>query len=315
MKSIKFYSLLFIDLENQSLSINGVTGAFDSQMETFIRCCDALNSSLAFFANLELIVLTNNKSYIENKSRKFKCIEIEFAFKVPKDIKFFAAHYKIDVYKYFSQLSDSDYSFLIDSDVLCINKMPLNLLNCIKKNIPTYYDITEQVYPAYGREIIIKDKEFMMSGNTSIGLWAGGEFIGGDNKFFKLLYNEIISDQEKYLDNYNQFHHIGMEPLVSVALERIMQQIYVCNVGLFGAIGRFWSVKTRHIQNPWGSYVDKFLIHLPADKNFIASGSPIGEDLILRYESYLEEKENLSKHTPNPFIILIKKTIKLIIKK
>jgi len=315
MKSIKLYTLLFIDLENQSLSINGVTGSFDTQMEIFIKCCDALNNSLRFFAGQELIVLTNNKAYIENISKQFKCIELNFGFKVPKDITFFAAHYKIDVYKYFSELSDSEYSILIDSDVLCINKMPLNLINCIKNNIPTYYDITDQVYPAYTRELIIKDKEFIMSAESSLGLWAGGEFIGGDNSFFKSLYYEIGLVQDTYIDNYKQFHHIGMEPIVSVAIEKIMQSKFICNVGLFGGIGRYWSRKPRHVQNPWKSYVDKFLIHLPSDKKFIASMTTIDENLVIKYEDFLKRKADLAKKKPNIFLAQLKKTAKKLLNK
>lgn len=308
MKIAKFYTLLYIDAEYHSLSNNGISGGFDKQMKTFIKCCEVLNKSLIYFTNHELIVLTNKKSYIENISKELKCVEIEFNFEVPRDIKFFAAHHKIDVYKYFSGLDDTDYSILIDTDVLCINKMPLNLINCINSNIPVYYDITEQVYPAYGRETIIKDKEVLMSEDKSTGLWAGGEFIGGDSEFFKLLYNEIELIKENYLNIYKNLHHQGDEMLVSSALEKIMRNKYVCNVGLFGGIGRYWSVKTQHVQNYWRSYVNNFLLHLPADKKYIATINYIDNRLIKKYENYLNKKSIFS-------LIILKKIIKKIIKK
>lgn len=309
MESVKFYTLLYIDAENQALSINGISGAFEDQIETFIKCCDSLNDSLKFFANNELIVLTNNKSYIENKSKKFKSIEIDFEMDVPKDIKFYAAHFKIDVFRYFSTLSDSEYSFLIDNDVLCINEMPLNLMNCIKNNIPTYYDITEQI-PNDIRRTIITDKNFLMSEDSSIGKWAGGEFMGGDNKFFRLLYDEIMLMKDIYIINYKQFHHQGSETLVSAAIEKIKHKKYICNVGLFGGIGRYWSVPTRHVQNPWDSYKHNFLLHIPNDKYFIASIDKIDENLVLKYENYLREKEYHSKKRPNILRTLMKKGIK-----
>jgi hypothetical protein len=309
MKTIQFYTLLYIDTKNQSLSINGVEGTFEAQIGTFIKCCEVLNDSLTFFAHHELTVLTNNKAYIENRSKKFTCTEIEFTLEVPRNIKFFAAHFKIDVFKYLSKSSDSDYSILIDSDILCINKMPLNLINCIRDNIPTYYDITEQL-PDNIRETIIKDKNFLMSINSSIGKWAGGEFIGGDNKFYKLLYDEIIKMKDLYLDNYKQLHHQGSETLVSAAIEKIKHKKYICNVGLFGGIGRYWSVPTRHVQNPWKSFVHNFLIHIPADKGFIASIGKIDEHLVSNYENYLKEKEYLSKKKPNKVLNSIKRSIK-----
>lgn len=295
MKTVTFYTLLYIDIENQSLSQNGISGTFDQQMKTFIKCCESLSKSLTYFTNYKLIVLTNNKAFIENTSQELKCIEIEFDFKVPKDIRFFAAHHKIDAFKYFAQLSDFDYSFLIDSDVICINKMPLNLINCIDSNIPVYYDITEQVYPAYGRETIIKDKAVLMSNILSTGIWAGGEFIGGSNKFFKLLYDEIQLIKENYLANYRSLHHQGDEALVSSAIEKIMQNEYICNVGLFGGIGRFWSSQTLlHVQNNWKSYVNNFLLHLPADKNFIASISTFDEQFVRKYENYYLKKNKIT---------------------
>lgn len=290
MKTVRFYTLLYIDTENQSLSVNGISGTFDQQMKTFIKCCETLNESLLFFTNYQLTVLTNNKAYIECISTNLTCIEIAFDFKVPKDTGFTAAHRKIDAYKYLAQSGDSDYSFLIDSDVLCLSKMPLNLINCISNNIPVYYDITEQVYPAYSREKIIKDKEVLMSNQSSTGIWAGGEFIGGDNKFFKLLHDEIEILQENYFNNYKDLHHQGDEALVSPAIEKIMHNQYICNVGSFGGIGRFWSVPTLHVQSHWKSYTNNFLLHLPADKDFIAGISSVDEHLINLYESYLKTK-------------------------
>ena len=287
MKTVKFYTLLFVDSESHSLSINGISGKFEQQMSIFIRCCENLNKSLIYFTNIELIVLTNNKAYIENISKELNCLEIVFDLEVPKDIKFFAAHYKIDVFNFFANLSGQEYSILLDCDVLCVNKLPINLINCIKNNIPVYYDITEQVYPAYRRETIIGDKEVLMPNKLSIGLWAGGEFIGGDKSFFKLLYDEIGLIKEKYIDNYKSLHHQGDEALVSSAIEKIMQTKQICNVGLFGGIGRYWSVQTLHVQNPWKSYVNNFLLHLPADKKFIATMNSVDSQLIKRYENYL----------------------------
>jgi hypothetical protein len=54
-----------------------------------------------YFTNTELIVLTNNKAYIEAISKELNCLEITFDLEVPKDIKFFAAHHKIDVFNFF----------------------------------------------------------------------------------------------------------------------------------------------------------------------------------------------------------------------
>jgi hypothetical protein len=235
-------------------------------------------------------------AYIRNISDKLNCIEIPFSFKVPKDINFFAAHYKIDVFRYFASLSDSDYSFLLDSDVVCINKMPLNLANCINSNTPVYYDITSQVYPAYGRETIIKDKDTLMEIDSSTGIWAGGEFIGGDNKFFELLYQEVEDIRGNYIKNYKILHHQGDEALVSSAIEKLLKKKYICDAGLFGGIGRFWSGQTLHVQNNWKSYLNNFLLHLPSDKEFIAAINSIDDTFITQYEKYVYIKNRVTSY-------------------
>ena len=306
MKMVKFYTLLFIDSENHSLSINGISGKFEQQMSIFVKCCESLNKSLIYFTDIELIVLTNNKAFIETISKELNCLEIAFRFEVPKDIRFFAAHYKIDVINFFANLIDTDYSILIDCDVLCVNEIPVNLTNCIKRKIPVYYDITEQVYSAYSRETIISSKKVLMLNELSIGMWAGGEFIGGDNSFFKLLYDEIALIKDKYIDNYKKLHHQGDEALVSSAIEKIMQTKYICNVGTFGGIGRYWSVQTLHVQNPWKSYVNDFLLHLPADKKFIATIGSVDSHIIGKYKNYLRKTKILRSAKTIAKIILRK---------
>jgi hypothetical protein len=70
----------------------------------------------------------------------------------------------------------------LDNDVICINNIPENFERIISQNIPVYYDITDQVYPAYGRLKIINDKSLIIE-SKSIGNWCGGEFIGGKSVF------------------------------------------------------------------------------------------------------------------------------------
>lgn len=148
--------------------------------------------------------------------------------------------------------------------------MPPNLINCIKNNIPTYYEITDQVYPAHGRDRIISDKN-ILSNNDSTGLWAGGEFIGGNNIFFQKLYDEVLPLKTHYFKLYKHLFHNVDEMLVSVALEKLSQNMLIVNAGSFGAIGRYWSSRTKHTQKPWSHYTDHFILHLPADKSFLAS--------------------------------------------
>ncbi|HYM92703.1 MAG TPA: hypothetical protein VET23_01075, partial [Chitinophagaceae bacterium] len=223
MGKYTFYTFLYIDDEYKSLSINGVKGDFEKQIITFIRCAENLHRSLKFFADSELFVLTNNSSFIRQKSRILNCIEIPFHFDIPQGIKFFAAFHKIDAFKWFYENRSSEYSLLLDTDILCINPIPQNLKNCIVNNIPVYYDITNQVFPAYGRKVIISDKNKIMNIHSSIGLWAGGEFLGGPGAFFKQMYNNIQQMSKVYFSSYKNYHHEGNETLFSSGIEFLLR--------------------------------------------------------------------------------------------
>jgi hypothetical protein len=213
---------------------------------------------------------------------------VVFELNIPQNIKFFSAHHKIDVFKYLSLYGDS-YSILLDNDVVCINDMPENMNKIIKENIPMYYDTTDQCYPAYGRVKIINDKT-LISGFESLGNWAGGEFIGGDREFFSKIYEYCIIYWDKYIANFTNLHHQGDEMLVSCAVERyFLSGNTLFNAGNIGGIGRYWSVKTLHIGKPFEALLDNFLLHLPADKEYLAKYNERG-NFITNYKKYLKIK-------------------------
>lgn len=269
MSDAAFYSMYYIDHAGRALSWNVAAQTFEEQMCIYLGCCETLSRSLAHYTGHKLTVLTNDRACVEENSKELACVELPFE-PVPVGIKFFASMQRLSLFKYFAQCPG--YSFLIESDSLCINDIPLNLTRCVENNIPTYYDITDQVYPAYGREKILLDKERLLGG-PSVGMWAGGDLIGGDGAFFQELYDEIAQIKDAYWSDYDSYFHQGDEMLVSVALEKIMRRRYVCDVGSFGGIRRYWSNPTLHVQRPTKAYLDCFLVHLPADKPLLASYS------------------------------------------
>ncbi|MGQ7870628.1 hypothetical protein [Sunxiuqinia sp. sy24] len=289
MRDYSFYTLLYVDVAGESAATNGVHGDFDRQIQTYIRCCQTLSKSLEFFTSKELVVLTNQREYLEHYSQDLHVVEIPFQLNVPRKVAFYSAHFKLDVFQYFKSLGDgSGYCILIDSDVLCLSAMPTNLKNCIDSNIPTFYNVTSQRYPAYGRDRLIQDKDILMSGKSSLGIWVGGEFLGGDSEFYAQLDEEIQLLQDDYFQNCQLFHHQGDEVLVSVALEKLMRKgMYCCDVGSFGVISRFWSVPTLHVQNRWKAFESNFLIHLPMDKSYISNLRRVDSSIKTRLGRYL----------------------------
>lgn len=169
--------------------------------------------------------------------------------------------------------------------------MPENFVNIVSENIPIYYDITDQVYPAYGRERIIKDKSLIME-YESIGNWAGGELIGGDKFFWNSLYYNCMKFWRNYQKNYKTLHHQGDEMLIACAIENYLKSNKcIFNIGTVGGISRFWSIKTLHTGKPVEAVYDNFLLHLPADKEFLSSYEFINNNKFRKdYNRYLKNR-------------------------
>lgn len=293
-KNLTFFTLLYIDTNHKSLAHNGISGDFDKQMEIFIGCCNTLNESLKFFTGIELVILTNNSTYINKVNNKLKCQNINFALDVPKGIKFFSAHFKLEALKYLSlNLEEEGYGVLLDSDICCVNKMPRNFINCINNNIPIYYDITDVLFTGIvsdGRDEVLETKKILDEDFSSVGLWAGGEIIGGDCHYFKKLCEEVEKLKEKYFETYSLLFHQGDETIVSLAVEKLMRVMYICDIGRFGGIVRYWSLPILHIQLPFKAFKNVFLLHLPGDKKYLARLKTFDNRLIERYKSYLRIK-------------------------
>jgi hypothetical protein len=179
--------------------------------------------------------------------------------------------------------------------MISISEIPQCLINIVEAGIPLCYDISDQIIPAFGHDVILQDMECLL-GATSEGRWSGGEFISGTPEFFRKFSTEANKICTQYAENPSNFHHQGDEMITSVALERLRRQgCYIADAGTLGIVGRFWSVPTLHPQKPFDYFRNCFLLHLPADKQFLAETSVVTaqqQDLFFkRYEVHLRAKE------------------------
>lgn len=271
---IKIFGLLHLDESEQS-AMNISTKDFRELVSIYINNAIVLSKSLQI-RGVAFGLLTNDKLLIEECMPKIddgfslEIIEIPFITRVPSGIRFFSAHYKVDVFRYLASLGGSYYAFC-DLDMVCINDFPASLYNIIEARIPLYYDISDQVIPAYGVDIIIRDLSTIGS-LKSEGRWSGGEFISGPPEFFRKLVSEIESIYDDYVANIQSLHHVGDEAITSAALERIKRQgLYIADAGNIFVVGRYWNANVLHPQKPFSYFKNCFLIHLPADKRFLSN--------------------------------------------
>ena len=293
----RFYTLLYVDnSEKKRMSLTGLSKAkeltFKERINIFLRCAALLNKSLIWNQVGELNILTNDSEFVKNSLKEIGCHvnveEIGFSLCVPRDINFYSAHYKIDVFKYLGEKSDDEMSFLIDNDVVCTGPLP----NVIKDIETADYSEKKRpllVYsmPRYHGDRMVNDKK-KVDASQIHGFWAGGEFIAGTATAFAELYKEVMKIQDGYWKCYQTLFHQGDEMLVSVALENMIYKC-ICPVvdayGL-GLVKRYWSVLEK---DPY--YKEDFwLAHLPYDKGMISSLNldkiNSNQDFMNAYKSY-----------------------------
>ena len=289
---MKFFTLIHICKEEQSIHNNSFTKSFDDQISLYLNCAKQFHRSLVP-ASIELTILTNDKLFLQRLNTEnypIEILQLNFLSKYPSGIRFYSAHYKLEVFQYLSSV-DEEYTALVDSDMLCLNGMPESFKAIINKKLPLYYDITSQVVPAYGAENIIKDKQ-LVSGKPSDESWAGGEFIAGPPSFFATLTKEIKKVEANYFRHVAALHHQGDEMLTSVAVEALKESgdFEIAEAGALSIVGRFWSYTPLHVQKPIAAHAAHFLLHLPSDKKFIATLSRDklrGEAFFKKYSRHL----------------------------
>lgn len=284
------FTLIHVSRNEQSIHNNFVTD-LKSQISIYLSCARQLAASLQA-QGIVLHVITNEEDYLRNimPDYPYPIIQLNFQLEVPSGVRFFSAHFKLQVIHYLSTLN-ADYVGMIDSDVVCVNELPYSFKTCIDKGIALYYDITSQVTPAYGIKSIIENKERLLD-EKSLGLWAGGEFIAGSPAFFKKLDLEINQIKDQYFKNVRSFHHQGDEMITSIAVEKLKRTEPVQDAGALMIIARYWSVKPKHYQNSIDAYSQHFLLHLPSDKRFLVSrNEDLESDFFKDYKRYLIKKK------------------------
>lgn len=273
----RFYTLLYLDKDEiRSLSKTGVGKAsilsYEDRIKVFLGCAALLDKSLKINNVGYLEILTNNKDFLVSLQRKFGystiVTEIPFTLDVPKGIKFYSAHYKIDVFKYLGTL-DNQMSFLLDNDVVCTSNLPQIISNIENSQYDDrHFPALIYSMPRYFGERMIHDKK-LVDEKQIHGLWAGGEFIAGLSTFFQCLYNEVMDVKDSYWSCYKRLFHQGDEMLTSIALENIF---YKCkfpllDAGTLGLVKRYWSILDKnpfYKENVW-------FVHLPYDKGMLST--------------------------------------------
>jgi hypothetical protein len=294
---ICLYGLLYLAKDQSSSIMDIYAETYEQKRRFYLKSAINLARSLQK-RGIRFVLLTNNKQEIDDDLQQLQHQDIltvesiSFQLYVPDGLFYYSTHFKLDVFRYFASLDAESYVGLIDLDMVAISDLPVCLENLVKAKIPIYYDVSDQLIPAFSHQVILRDMQ-KLSPDICEGRWCGGELIAGTPDFFAALSTECNEIYERYLEAVDELFHKGDEMITSIALERLRRRgIYIADAGTLGIIGRYFSVPTvRHPQKSFKYFESCFLLHLPVDKDFLAKLNPDQvEDrnvFLKHYKSYL----------------------------
>ena len=271
MNKICFFGLLHIK-KNENISLNFKSNNDEHKILVYLKNAIFLDQQLKA-QGYDFILVTNESKYLNKLLKKINyqltLKDIQLKTYVPKNTHFYACHFRVDVFKYLSNLKKT-YSILLDLDVLVIKK-PSKFLYYKKNNINLVNDITKNVIPAYGKRKILDNLNILNKEIKKVD-WYGGDFFAGNHIFFKILYKKTEYYQKIFVKNIKVLSNQTDELFMTAAIKEIRSK-KLCNfknakdVNIFT---RYWNTNIKHKQREI-SYYKKFnLLHIPADKVFIS---------------------------------------------
>ena len=258
MNKICFFGLLHIK-KNENISLNFKSNNDEHKILVYLKNAIFLDQQLKA-QGYDFILVTNESKYLNKLLKKINyqltLKDIQVKTYVPKNTHFYACHFRVDVFKYLSNLKKT-YSILLDLDVLVIKK-PSKFLYYKKNNINLVNDITKNVIPAYGKRKILDNLNILNKEIKKVD-WYGGDFFAGNHIFFKILYKKTEYYQKIFVKNIKVLSNQTDELFMTAAIKEIRSK-KLCNfknakdVNIFT---RYWNTNIKHKQREI-SYYKKF---------------------------------------------------------
>jgi hypothetical protein len=257
--------------------------------------CAALCARTIHAAGGNFTLLTNRKDKIaaalaEQGIEWVAVEEMVFALDVPEGIPFYEAHFKLDVLSALGRGAFGEHAGLIDIDALFLRPFRQGLASSSLE----VYDISEQVFPAYGKDRVVSDLQRVAGQRLENPRWYGGEYIRGSRNQFATLAEYVRQCWPRYRNAIGKLHHLGDEMVTSAAISLARQDgMEVADMGACGEVARWWSAPIQHRQMPFHAAADSAYLHLPSDKVFLAQhATPVFRpDLFVReFRAYARRK-------------------------
>ena len=270
---LQFNTLLFLTNQpsvNTRRTGSAMQRSYVRQTLALARSLDSLGKKLRVFTNDRTSLLDMASSESPSATHLYSVQEVCFPSDVPATIPFFAAHHKLFLFSVFAQ--EARYNCLLDTDVVA-NHAKRSLIQLLEENPQVdgwVYDISDQVFPAYGTTKVQDDLRRELGVQHPFPRWYGGEFIIGNARLFSYLHEECLRQLGKYMEASARLHHTSDESIVSAALNNNYQNLILADAGASGLVVRHWASKTLHVKRSPSVLNQSLFWHLPNSKDALA---------------------------------------------
>jgi len=262
-----FGTLMWIDDEHHSSPNNK-----NREVESYFRQIALLSATLRASFAADLHVFTNDAKRISTWFRTKKSAPIIIAIApsitVPSRIGFYSAHYKLDALAAGLDLlrGAGDMFILLDTDVIAHHPFSAEQAEMISRADLVVYDISDQVFPAYGAATVIRDIERVAHNSFIDPKWFGGEFIAGSKRGLTRLIEHARAVLHRYFEHAATLHHAGDEMFLTASLNALMKEpgdLAIVTQNPYRLVSRHWS---RSTERPIGFHLRHSFVHCPGSK-------------------------------------------------
>ncbi|RDJ97315.1 hypothetical protein [Paraburkholderia lacunae] len=238
---------------------------------SYVSQAICLNNSLRQVGMPTLTIMSNAPADVARRldsmapENRPALMRLNATIELSKDTPFYAAHFKLDLLDQVAGALPADTMLLLlDTDMVAMRPLEQKLIGrCAEAGLGAF-DISDQVFPAYGSEKVVADLEIVAGRRFRNPRWYGGEFLLGTPAALRRLVLHARTTYTRYVGEIDRVGHHGDEAFISATLNALADEGQgIVEVGAYQAVGRHW---------PGNNYRDLrwfrgcSFIHLPGGK-------------------------------------------------
>ncbi|SIT47384.1 conserved hypothetical protein [Paraburkholderia ribeironis] len=241
-----------------------------------------LNNSLRRAGMPALTIMTNAPALVDKRletiprEKRPAVTPLTATIKLPKNTPFYAAHFKLDLMDQVAGSLPADtMMLLLDADMVAFLPLDRDLIaRCAQAGLGVF-DISDQVFPAYGSERVVADLEIVAGRRLGNPRWYGGEFMLATPASLRRLVPRARASYARYLSESGRLKHHGDESFISATLNALADEGQVLiEVGAYQAVGRHWA-GNNYRDLRWFRCCS--FVHLPGSKGLLEKEARFAE--------------------------------------